>query len=74
VSLQAVSIYPQAGTSPDAAGAPAAGTRLRVLAQVQATDSAGGQWPLTYALTLTSVAGQWDIAAIDPAPLLGSSS
>lgn len=46
------------------------GNRTRVLAQVQAADSGGQQWPFAYALTLTQLAGQWDVAAIDPAPAL----
>jgi hypothetical protein len=43
-----------------------------VLAQVVATGPAGQQWPLTYALTLTEAAGQWDIAALGPAPALST--
>lgn len=57
--------------SPDGTAHPGAAT-IRVLAQVQATDSAGDQWPLTYALIMTTVAGQWDIAALDPAPALAA--
>jgi hypothetical protein len=43
-----------------------------VLAQVVATDPAGEQWPLTYALTLTEAAGQWDIAGLGSAPALST--
>ncbi|MFD0367640.1 conjugal transfer protein [Streptomyces sp. NPDC127114] len=41
------------------------GARIRVRADVVATDSAGRRWPLTYALTLTARAGRWEIAALD---------
>lgn len=63
-SIQATGIYTSSGQAP----APSSGVTVRVLAQVQATDASGNQWPLTYALTVTAVAGQWDIAAIDPVP------
>lgn len=70
-SIHAVTVFSTNGQS--ATATPASGTHINVLAQVQATDPAGQQWPLTYALTLTAVAGQWDVAAIDPAPQLGPS-
>ncbi|MET9955984.1 conjugal transfer protein [Streptomyces sp. NPDC006339] len=41
------------------------GARIRVRADVVATDAAGRRWPLTYALTLTARAGRWEIAALD---------
>jgi hypothetical protein len=72
-SIQAVTVF-STGSQPTTTGEPpASSTRLNVLAQVDATDKSGHQWPLTYALTLAAVAGQWDVAAIDPAPQLGPS-
>ncbi len=70
--IQAVTIYQQTDKS-TSLGADTARTAARVLAEVQATDNAGQQWPLTYALTLTMVAGQWDVSALDPAPALAAS-
>jgi Conjugative transposon protein TcpC len=69
-SIQAVTVYARPGSTP---GTPPA-SPARVLAQVQATDSAGQQWPLTYALTLAQVAGQWDVTAVDAAPALQRTS
>lgn len=69
--IQAVTIYQQAGKSAGL-GANAKTTTAKVLAEVQATDPTGQQWPLTYALTLTTVAGQWDVSALDPAPALAT--
>lgn len=47
---------------------PADGTRLRVLASVTAT-AAGYEVPLSYALTLTSRAGRWEVSRLDPSPV-----
>lgn len=47
---------------------PADGTRLRVLASVTAT-TAGYEVPLSYALTLTSRAGRWEVSRLDPSPV-----
>ncbi|MFD8737483.1 conjugal transfer protein [Streptomyces sp. NPDC059618] len=43
---------------------PADGTKVRVLAQVEARDDAG-RWPLAYELTLQARSGRWDVAALD---------
>ncbi|MFF1716256.1 conjugal transfer protein [Streptomyces sp. NPDC058268] len=42
---------------------PRDGTRVRVLAQVEARDG-GGRWPLAYELTLSARDGRWEIAAL----------
>ncbi|MFC5906380.1 hypothetical protein [Streptacidiphilus monticola] len=47
---------------------PADGTTARVLVQLTATDHAGTAWPYTYALTLRTRAGRWEVAAVDPTP------
>ena len=47
---------------------PADGTTVRLLASVRATDHTGTRRPLTYALTLTSRAGRWEVASLDAAP------
>jgi len=43
---------------------PADGTKVRVLASVEARD-ATGRWPLAYELTLKARSGRWDIAALE---------
>ncbi|MFD6549689.1 conjugal transfer protein [Streptomyces sp. NPDC058398] len=43
---------------------PADGTKVRVLAQVEARDAAG-RWPLAYELTLQARSGRWDVAALE---------
>ncbi|MET7931908.1 conjugal transfer protein [Streptomyces sp. NPDC005349] len=40
------------------------GLVVRVQAQVTATDAAGGQWPLSYALAFTARAGRWEVTAL----------
>ncbi|MFD3479918.1 conjugal transfer protein [Streptomyces sp. NPDC058695] len=40
------------------------GSVVRVQAQVTATDAAGGQWPLSYALAFTARAGRWEVTAL----------
>lgn len=40
------------------------GLVVRVQAQVTATDGAGGQWPLSYALAFTARAGRWEVTAL----------
>jgi hypothetical protein len=42
---------------------PGDGTTVRVLAQVEARDTAG-RWPLAYELELTARSGRWDVAAL----------
>ncbi|MEU0111932.1 conjugal transfer protein [Streptomyces sp. NPDC006251] len=53
---------------------PADGAKRRLLVTVDATDSDGNTFPLTYALTLQARAGRWEISALDDAPALGPSS
>ncbi|MGW2556438.1 conjugal transfer protein [Streptomyces sp. NPDC001635] len=43
---------------------PADGTKVRVLARVEARDP-GGRWPLAYELTLKARSGRWDVAALE---------
>ncbi|MGP4009978.1 conjugal transfer protein [Streptomyces sp. 4N124] len=43
---------------------PAEGTRVRVMAQVEARDSSG-RWPLAYELTLKARSGRWEVAALE---------
>ncbi|GAA2773118.1 conjugal transfer protein [Kitasatospora cinereorecta] len=50
---------------------PADGTLRRVLAQVNATSSAG-TFSLDYALTLRARAGRWEVSVLDPAPRLSA--
>ncbi|MGW2563401.1 conjugal transfer protein [Streptomyces sp. NPDC001514] len=47
-----------------AAPLPADGTRVRVMARVEARD-ASGRWPLAYELTLKSRSGRWEVAALE---------
>ncbi|MFI9825222.1 conjugal transfer protein [Streptomyces sp. NPDC052013] len=42
---------------------PADGTKVRVLAQVEAQD-ASGRWPLGYELALTARSGRWEVSAL----------
>ncbi|MEU9286420.1 conjugal transfer protein [Streptomyces sp. NPDC048275] len=42
---------------------PQDGTRVRVMAQVEARDSAG-RWPLAYELTLKVRSGRWEVAGL----------
>ncbi|MGW7671477.1 conjugal transfer protein [Streptomyces sp. NPDC054775] len=43
---------------------PADGTKVRVLASVEARNTTG-RWPLAYELTLKTRSGRWDIAALE---------
>jgi hypothetical protein len=43
---------------------PADGTRVRVLAQVEARD-ATGTWPLAYEITLKTRSGRWEVAGLE---------
>ncbi|MFF3113538.1 conjugal transfer protein [Kitasatospora sp. NPDC057904] len=53
----------------EGAGAvPADGVRARLLVVLRATGHDGVRVPLTYALTLSSRAGRWEIASLDGAP------
>ncbi|WP_260470355.1 conjugal transfer protein [Streptomyces sp. RP5T] len=42
---------------------PADGTRVRVVAEVEALDSAG-RWPLAYELTLKARSGRWEVTGL----------
>ncbi|MFD8416560.1 conjugal transfer protein [Streptomyces sp. NPDC059650] len=53
---------------------PADGTVLHQLVQVEATDQAGSPVALSYALTLKSRAGRWEVASVDDAPAVRASS
>lgn len=53
---------------------PADGTVLHQLVQVDATDEAGSPVSLSYALTLKSRAGRWEVASVDDAPAVRASS
>ncbi|WP_051715407.1 conjugal transfer protein [Streptomyces sp. NRRL S-475] len=53
---------------------PADGTVLHQLVQVDATDQAGSPVSLSYALTLKSRAGRWEVASVDDAPAIRASS
>ncbi|TGB07394.1 conjugal transfer protein [Streptomyces sp. MZ04] len=53
---------------------PADGTVLHQLVQVDATDQSGSSVSLSYALTLTSRAGRWEVASVDDAPAIRASS
>ncbi|MFF0764323.1 conjugal transfer protein [Streptomyces sp. NPDC003737] len=43
---------------------PADGTKVRILARVEARD-ATGRWPLAYEFTLKARSGRWDVAALE---------
>ncbi|WP_338117130.1 conjugal transfer protein [Streptomyces viridochromogenes] len=43
---------------------PQDGTRVRVMAEVEARDAAG-RWPLAYELTLKSRSGRWEVAGME---------
>ncbi|WP_370086377.1 conjugal transfer protein [Streptacidiphilus sp. MAP12-16] len=53
---------------------PADGTTVEVLVRVSAQDGTGAQWPLQYALRMRARAGRWEVAALEPGPLIASSS
>ncbi|MGW3651666.1 conjugal transfer protein [Streptomyces sp. NPDC000878] len=43
---------------------PSDGTRVRVMAEVEAQDSTG-RWPLAYELTFTARSGRWELSALE---------
>jgi hypothetical protein len=43
---------------------PGDGTRVRVLARVEARD-AGGRWPLAYEVALRARSGRWEVAGLE---------
>ncbi|MGX4695527.1 conjugal transfer protein [Streptomyces sp. JNUCC 63] len=60
VSVQQVSAIEEAAAAEQV---PADGTKVRVLASVEARD-ATGRWPLAYELTLKARSGRWEVAAL----------
>ncbi|MEU0214104.1 conjugal transfer protein [Streptomyces sp. NPDC006265] len=78
--LQAINPAPYAavkvtGVQDDALNAgqqtvPADGTVRHQLVQVDATDQVGSPVSLSYALTLKSRAGRWEVASVDDAPAI----
>ncbi|MGW0825245.1 conjugal transfer protein [Streptomyces sp. NPDC002845] len=61
VTVQQVSAVEEAAAAEQV---PADGTKVRVLAHVEARDL-GGRWPLAYELTLTARSGRWEVAALE---------
>ncbi|MER5602626.1 conjugal transfer protein, partial [Streptomyces sp. NPDC002265] len=61
VLVQQVSAVEEAAA---AGQVPADGTKVRVLASVEARD-ADGRWPLAYELTLKARSGRWEVAALE---------
>jgi hypothetical protein len=61
VAVQQVSAIEEAAA---AERVPADGTKVRVLASVEARD-ATGRWPLGYELTLKARSGRWEVAALE---------
>ncbi|WP_405933694.1 conjugal transfer protein [Streptomyces sp. NBC_00827] len=61
VTVQQVSAVEEASAAEQV---PADGTKVRVLAQVEAQD-AGGRWPLAYELALTARSGRWEVSALE---------
>lgn len=53
---------------------PAAGVRRELLVQVAATDAAGQERPLTYAVAIAARDGRWEIASVEGAPVLSRES
>ncbi|MFC8012410.1 conjugal transfer protein [Streptomyces cinereoruber] len=53
---------------------PGDGTTLRLLVTLRATGQDGVRLPLTYALTLKARASRWEIASLDGAPALTSTT
>ncbi|MCX5251937.1 conjugal transfer protein [Streptomyces sp. NBC_00201] len=60
VAVQEVSAVEEAAAAEQV---PADGTKVRVLASVEARD-ATGRWPLAYELTLKARSGRWEVAAL----------
>ncbi|MEW2471096.1 conjugal transfer protein [Streptomyces sp. NPDC046994] len=61
VTVQQISAIEEAAT---AEKVPADGTKVRILARVDARD-ATGRWPLAYELTLKARSSRWDVAALE---------
>ncbi|MGW2291231.1 conjugal transfer protein [Streptomyces phaeochromogenes] len=60
ITVQQVSAVEEAAA---AERVPADGTKVRVLARVEARGS-GGRWPLAYELALTARSGRWEVSAL----------
>lgn len=58
----------------DTAATPKDGTVLRLLVAADATATAKQTVSVSYALTLRSRAGRWEVAAIDPSPVVATKS
>jgi hypothetical protein len=67
VTVQQVSAVEEVAASEQV---PTDGTKVRVLAEVEARDS-GGRWPLGYELALTARSGRWEVSALDSGTYLG---
>ncbi|ALV39252.1 conjugal transfer protein [Streptomyces sp. CdTB01] len=63
VAVQQVSAIEEAAAAEQV---PADGTKVRVLASVEARD-ATGRWPLAYEFTLKARSGRWEVAALQSA-------
>ncbi|MFF6953856.1 conjugal transfer protein [Streptomyces iakyrus] len=61
ITVQQVSAVEEAAPSDKV---PADGTRVRVLARMEAQDDSG-RWPLAYELTFTARSGRWEISALE---------
>ncbi|MFJ8793584.1 conjugal transfer protein [Streptomyces sp. NPDC102462] len=61
VAVQQVSAIEEAAAAEQV---PADGTKVRILASVEARD-ANGRWPLAYELTLKARSGRWEVAALE---------
>ncbi|MGC7096713.1 conjugal transfer protein [Amycolatopsis lurida] len=57
---------------PGQAARPPDGQQVHVLVRASAFDATGQISPIDYALTLTARAGRWEVARIDPVPLLAT--
>ncbi|WP_333734620.1 conjugal transfer protein, partial [Streptomyces sp. IBSBF 3010] len=53
---------------------PADGARRELLVQVAATDAAGQERPLVYAIAITARDGRWEIGSVEGAPVLSKGS
>lgn len=62
----AVAVQQVSAAEPAAAAeqVPADGTKVRVLVQVEARDTAG-RWPLAYELALTARSSRWEVSALE---------
>jgi hypothetical protein len=61
VTVQQVSAVEEAAAAEQV---PTDGTKVRILARVEARDT-GGRWPLAYELALTARSGRWEVSALE---------